>query len=382
MGYLGLTVGMIILLLAVQMFINVRSLLREEAPRRSGEFDYVSISKTITNENMGKDNRFTPEDMELLKRQPQITSVAPLYSNQFSARASAGNVLPFSTDMFLESLNKDFLDTLPADFHWEPGQSFIPMIFSSDFLEMYNVFAPSQGLPQLSPKTISSVNIVLECSGQRGSQNFRAGIVGLSDRINSILVPESFLKWANRYLSGDTIQLVSRVYLKTRDINNPALIQFLENHQFHINKDKIRFGRLKGILQKTIGAIGLFGVLVLLLALVLFGFYLQLMIAKSKDNIRLLLLLGYSPGWISKSFAKSFLPVYVSATLIAVSAVSILQLLFAQLNFSKNSLSPLLNWVVWLIAGILLLLSLFANTGMIRREIRGMDEEGQGARAT
>lgn len=376
MGYFGLIVGMTILLLAVQMFINVKNLLQEEVPRRSGEFDYVSISKTITNENMGKDNRFTAEDIELLKSQPEITAVAPLYSNQFSARASAGNILPFSTDMFLESLSKDFLDTLPASFHWEPGQSFVPMIFSSDFLEMYNVFAPSQDLPQLSAKTISSVNIFLECSGPRGSQNFRSAIVGLTDRINSILVPESFLRWANQHFSGDTTSLVSRVYLKTKDINNPALIQFIESHQFHINKDKIRLGRLKGVLQKTIGAIGLFGMLVLLLALILFGFYLQLMIAKSKDNIRLLLLLGYSPGWLSKTFARSFLPVYISTTLIAVAVASVIQFLFTHLGFSNISLSPFLNWVVWVIAGVLLLLSLLVNTKMISREIREIDQQG------
>ena len=43
----------------------------------------------------------------------------------------------------------------------------VPIIFSSDFLEIYNVFAPSQDLPQLSEKTISSVNIILECTVQQ-----------------------------------------------------------------------------------------------------------------------------------------------------------------------------------------------------------------------
>ncbi len=366
---------MVILLLSVQMFINVRSLLQEEAPRRSSEFDFVSISKSITNENMGKDNRFTPADIELLKDQPQIASVAPLYSNQFSARASAGNILPFSTDMFLESLNKSFLDTLPSNFNWEPAQNFVPMIFSSDFLEMYNVFAPSQGLPQLSPKTIASVNIFLECSGPLGNQNFRAGVVGLSDRINSILVPESFLKWANLHFSGDTSSLVSRVYIKTQDINNPDLIQFLQNHQFHINQDKIRFGRLKGVLQKTIGAIGLFGVLVLLLALILFGFYLQLMIAKSKDNIGLLLLLGYSPTWLSKSFSKNFLPIYLSVTIISILIVSVVQFLFSRLAFTQEAVSPSLHWTVWSIAFILFVLMLLINTGMVKSEIIKLNKQ-------
>jgi hypothetical protein len=46
---------------------------------------------------------------------------------------------------------------------------------------------------------------------------------------------------------------------------------------------------VKGILQTIVSSLAGFGILVILLALVLFSFYLQLMIAKSKDNLQLLL---------------------------------------------------------------------------------------------
>lgn len=366
---------MVILLLAVQMFVNIQKLIREEVPQKSGDFDYVSISKTITNENMGKDNRFSTADLELLRTQPEISGVAPLYSNQFSARATAGDILPFSTDLFLESLDKSFLDTLPADFTWQPGQTDVPIIFSSDFLEMYNVFAPSQGLPQLSPRTISSVNIFLECSGPVSSQSFLASIVGLSDRVNSILVPESFLKWGNLRFAGDSSSMISRVYIKTVDANNPTLIRFLESHQFHINKDKIRFGRIKGILQNTIGVIGGFGILVVVLALILFGFYLQLMIAKSKENVKLLLMLGYSPKWLSQSFTKYFLPVYFGIVIVAIILVSLVQLFFSKLGFAQSSISSYLHWTVWLTALLMLLLTVIVNIRMVKTEIVKLSDE-------
>lgn len=373
-GYAGLGIGMLLLLLAVQMFVNIQKMLTEEVPAKSGGYDFVSVSKTITNENMGKDNRFTTADISLMKDQPTITGVAPLYSNQFRARATAGDILPFTTDLFLESLNEKFIDTLPASFTWQPGQEFVPIIFSSDFLEIYNVFAPAQGLPQLSPKTISSVNIFLECSGPRGSENFKAGIVGLSDRINSILVPESFLKWGNLELSGDTSTLVSRVYIKTKDANNPELLHFLDAHNYHINKDKVRFGRIKGILQSTIGTIGGFGILVIILALILFGFYLKLMIAKSKENINLLLLLGYSPAWLSKSIAKSWLPVYVTIIIIALLITSIFQLVFSNMAFAeKTSISHFINWTV-LLTGILMLgITIYSNLRMVKKEINRLN---------
>lgn len=373
LGYFGLGIGVLLLLFSMQMFINIQQLLKEEVPRKSGGYDFISISKTITNENMGKDNTFSNSDLSNLQKQPTITSVAPLISNKFRVRATAGDIIPFSTDLFLESINDNFIDTVPANFTWQPGQMVVPIIFSSDFLEMYNVFAPAQGLPQLSAKTISSVNIILECSGTYGSQTFKGNIVALSDRINSLLVPKTFMNWSNWHFMQDTTVHASRVYIKTKDANDPKLISYLDSQNYHLNKEKVKFGRIKSILQNIVSALGVFGILVIVLALMLFSFYLQLMIAKSKDNLRLLLTLGYSPSWLAKSVAKSWLPVYLSIIIAAIILTEILHLLFMQLPFVKTGhLSYLLNWEVWLTAIILFALTIFINLKLVNKELKNI----------
>jgi len=370
LGYFGLWTGVLLLLISLQMFVNIQQLLKEDAPRKSGGSDFISISKTITNENMGKDNTFTSSEINNLKKQPQIQDVSPLITNQFRVRATAGNIIPFSTDLFLESVDNDFIDTLPPSFSWQPGQITVPVIFSSDFLEMYNVFAPAQGLPQLSAKTISSVNIILECSGPLGTQNFKGNIVALSDRINSLLVPKTFMNWSNQHFTGDTAIHASRVYVKTKDANNPQLISYFDQQDYHLNKDKIKFGRIKSILQNIVSALGVFGVLVIVMALMLFSFYLQLIIAKSKDNLRLLLTLGYSPKWLAASVAKTWLPVYLFIIVAALAVTQILHFLFLQLAFvSKANLPYLLHWSVWLVAILLLLLTVFINSRLVKKEL-------------
>lgn len=369
LGYFGLGIGVLLLLVSMQMFFNIQQLLRENSPRKSG-FDFISISKNITNENMGKDNSFTKEDLSKLKEQPQIVGISPLIANQFRVRATAGDIIPFSTDLFLESLDDNFIDTVPPSFTWQPGQTIVPIIFSSDFLEMYNVFAPAQGLPQLSPKTISSVNIILDCSGPGGIQYFKGNIVALSDRINSILVPKTFMNWSNMHFSGDTTVRASRVYIKTKDANDPQLISYLDQHDYHLNKDKIKFSRIKSILQNIVSSLGVFGILVIVLALMLFSFYLQLMIAKSKDNLRLLLTLGYSPKWLAKSVAKTWLPVYLFIIAGSLIVTEILHLFFLQISFvNKADLPPLLHWSVWLTAIFLLALTVFINSRLVKKEL-------------
>ena len=371
-SYFGLGIGVLLLLCAMQMFINLKSLLKENNPRKNG-FDFISVTKIITNDNMGKDNSFKEAEIDEMRKQGYIQDVAPLIANQYRVKGSAGNIIPFSTDLFLESINNDFIDSVPSSFTWQEGQNTIPIIFSADFLELYNVFAPSQDLPQLSDKTISSINIVVSCYGPQGVQNFKGVVVGLTERINSILVPESFMVWSNKYFSGITAVNAARVFIKTKDANEPQLLSYMQQKNYHLNKDKTKFGRIKKLLQNIITGLGLFGILVIVLALMLFSFYLQLMIAKSKDNLQLLLTLGYSPKWLSKTMAKTWVPVYVVIVLLSICLAFALQFAFVHYLFAdQGDLSYILHWSVLVVAVILLLLSIYSNYRMVRKELYRM----------
>jgi len=237
-------------------------------------------------------------------------------------------------------------------------------------MEMYNVFAPAQGLPQLSDKTISSINIILECYGKDGVQNFKGNIVALSDRINSVLVPNSFMAWSNLNFSGVTKVKPSRVFIKTKDANNPVLIAYFDQNKYHLNKDKTKFGRVKGVLQNIVSALAIFGILVIVMALMLFSFYLQLMIAKSKDNLQLLLTLGYSPKWLGNSVAKTWLPVYILILFISLLITGAFNILFVQLSIvDRANLSWFLHWSVIATAVFLLFLTIFINSRLVRKEL-------------
>jgi len=367
LGYIGLGVGVLLLLCSIQMYININQLLKDKDPKKNG-FDYISVTKTITNDNMGKDNHFTENDIEDIRSQPFIDGVAPLKSNSFKVMAGAGDVIPFSTYIFIESLDKDFIDTVPPNFTWQDGQAEVPIIFSSDFLEMYNVFAPGSNLPQISEKTAGSISIFLQCTGHNGERLFKARIVAFSDRVNSILVPENFLDELNKQLEGVDGINCSRVFIKTKDANNPQLLNYLEQKNYHVNKDKTKFGRVKQILQTIVGGLTGFGILIILLAMVLFSFYLQLMVARSKENLQLLLTLGYSPKWLSKTVAKKWTPVYIIVVLSALIITEIGQWSFQQFVLGDSEqLSPFINWTALLVAIILVLLCIIINYRLIKK---------------
>jgi len=368
-SYAGLGIGVLLLLCAIQMYINIQSLLREGSIRKNG-FDYISITKNVTNETQGQEekNLFRQADIDELKKQPFIDGVEPLLANDFHVKLSAGAMIPFRTDMFLEALDNSYIDTVPPSFVWQPGQRNVPIILSSDFLEIYNVFAPGQGLPQISRETATSLAVNIHCEGREKEEIFVGRIAAFSDRINSVLVPKSFLDWANQEFGKGREVSATRLFIKTKDANNPDFLRFLDGKDYKLNKDKTILGRNKMVIDGIFSGLGVFGLLVVILALMLFSFYLQLVIARSRDSLQLLLTIGYSPAWLSRNFSKRFIPVYITIVLTALLVTQLAQWAFHHfVMFDRPELSSFLHWGVWLVGLVLIILSIVTNYRLVRK---------------
>lgn len=370
-SYIGLGIGILLLLASLQMFINLQQLLKTGSIRKDG-YDFISITRTVSNTTMGQKekNSFTSAMVDSIRQQPFIADAAPLEANLFQVELSAGGILPFSTNLFVESIEDRFLDTLPPGFGWQPGQNRVPIIVSSDFLEIFNVFGPSYGLPQVSQETASGIPVYITCSGDGLEETFTGQIVAFSDRINSVIVPKSFLDWGNLTFKGRKAEYFSRLYIKTKDANDPALLNYFDANTFKVNKDKTKFGRMKQVFEGIFTGLGVFGILVVILALLLFSFYLQLVIARSRESISLLLMLGYSPNWLSRNFTRRFIPVYIIIIIAAVLLTAFMQFAFHQwVMYNRPELQSWPHWSVGVVALFLLLLSVIANFSLVRRNM-------------
>lgn len=369
LSYIGLGIGVLLLLCSIQMFVNIQQLLGKNTVRKNG-YDFISVTKTVTNETMGQPekNLFKNDEVASLKTAPGVEDAAPLESNQFRVQLNAGDIFAFKTDLFLESLDSNFIDTVPPTFRWVEGDLNVPIILSSEFLEAYNVFAPGQGLPQVSQETATNIPVMITCSGRGRQANFNAHVVAFSDRINSVLVPQEFLHWANNNFSEHSVDGFARIYLKTRDANNPDLLTYIDQKNYKVNKDKTKFGRTKQTLQGIFSGLGVFGLLVVAMALMLFSFYLQLVIARSRDSLQLLLLLGYSPKWLGRKFSLRFIPVYLLVVIAALAATQVLQYFFHRgVMYNRPDLATVLDWRVWVTAVVLTILSILTNFRLVNR---------------
>ena len=121
-------------------------------------------------------------------------------------------------------------------------------------------------------------------------------------------------------------------------------------------------------LSKELSGLGVFGLLVVIMALMLFSFYLQLVIARSKENLQLLLLIGYSPLWLSKNVSKRFIPIYVLIVLAALALTQGMQWAFHHLvMYDREELSTPVHWSVIGLAITLIALSAVTNYRLVKK---------------
>ena len=192
--------------------------------------------------------------------------------------------------------------------------------------------------------------------------------MAFSDRINSVLVPKSFLEWANQKYGEQAATGYTRLYIKMADANNTDFLSFIDSKNYKVNKDRIKFGRTKQTLQGIFSGLGIFGLLVVIMALMLFSFYLQLVIARSRDSLQLLLMLGYSPDWLGKNVSRQFIPVYILVVLSALSITQLMQWLFHHyVMYDRPELDTVVHWSVGATAVFLAILSIITNFSMVRK---------------
>jgi cell division protein FtsX len=197
-------------------------------------------------------------------------------------------------------------------------------------------------------------------------------VVGFSNRISSMLVPQSFMDWANGRFVQETIkQQPSRVIIKTKDPGNPELTNYLKKESLLTDADKTRFSKYRQIVDFVVTISGITGLLMLSFALLIFSLFIQLTIASCKEEIALLILLGNSPKNLGKFLMRRFFSANILIVLIGLILIAWAQYyLYSWLLVKQIVLNPMIS--IYTISAALLLLIVIAimNYTSIQKYIR------------
>lgn len=325
-------VGLTIVACAVKFYTDaLSSLTSTDGDNPLLSESYIVISKPISVLNsFGSPPTFSPYDIQEIKQQPWAEDAAGFQAADFSVVANvdfAGR--GFSTHMFLEAIPDDFIDTLPPGWDYDPGSGeCLPVIISKDYLTLYNFgFATARGLPQVTPAMLSQVPLNITCSGPGGTITLCAHIAGFSSRLNTIAVPMSFMHYANALLSPGSHPEPSRLIIRVSDIGDPAITAFLQDHRYDTASGGATGSRAASLLRVLAAIIISVGAIISILALAIILLSLNLLIQKNRVTISTLLMLGFTPGMISRRYITlvSSLNIFVAlaaiGTMLAASAL-------------------------------------------------------------
>jgi len=362
---LGAFIGLFLLLLSQQFYFDFKYLLHSN---HSDTSKYLTLNKTV----IAYQSHFADEELAELRERPDVQSLATFHTSAYRVSASSPT-FGFFTDLFFEAIDTSFIDVKKNldKFSWKEGQREIPIIVSRDYIALYNFgFAPSQGLPQLNPEFLENFTLDLTLNGNGLKRKYKGRIIDYSDRIHSILVPTSFMEWANETFGEQARPGPSRLMLTSGIDQVTSLKNWLKEQGYEVSSGHLVGERIRSLLGAVISLIGFIGLIIVILSVLVFVINFQLLIARARDRIGLLMELGYRPKAISQVLFKYLLKIFAVVLLLTLIALFAFRYGF-QFWYTKHGLAfgIQLHWSVYLTGLIFSIIVVWFNYRMIGKMV-------------
>lgn len=365
------SLGLGILLIAFQLFIDTQSLF-------STSNDLLGNQNLIIYKDLGRNNAFTSEEISEIEQQDFVKKVGGFTHGTYRvvASVSLANYNGISTEMFLEAIPNDFIDIESNDWSWQPRDREVPIIIPKNYINLYNFgYAASTGMPQIDENVIRQIPIELNLYGSSQQKKYNAYILDASEKINSILVPLSFLKHTNKLLSPEKTSKVSRIILEVNNPSNPNVLDFLSKHNYKYLKNDIQTSRVSYFLQLILFIVLSIGILITILSITLVITNINLLILKNKQTICQLYFLGFSRKQIASIYHKLSYKILAISIGIALLLAILCKFIFAPYLVILQVENNLLSFIYLLTAALFLFVILaFYYTKHTNKKIKQMTE--------
>lgn len=363
-------IGMTVIIGGIQLYSDVKPVLSGES-RLIGN-DYLVVTRPVERVGSGG-KRFSAEDISDFETQEFVANIGRFTSSQYEVYGSimfGGRSL--STLLFFESVPDEFIDYVPKNWKFTDGDRTIPIILPRNYLNLYNFgFSSTQQLPQITEDVIKCVELNIALRGNGLIDNYKGYVAGFSDRINTILVPEQFMLWANeRYGEGDTEE-ATRLIIEVADPTDPELNAYIKANGYEIENKPSESSKAMHILKVCVVIIICIGVVFSLLSLIILTLSIYLLLQKNVSKLENLMLIGYKPKRVALPYNLLTIALNVSIWVISSVVIIFAQRLYidyiSQIAGYELSASP----VVAIVVGALFAALIIAfNFFIINRKIK------------
>ena len=365
-------VGMAIVLTALQAYRDVLPVF--DRPDSFMRGDYLVLSKQVgalQAIGLGSSD-FTAEELADLRAQPFVREAGAFTPADYRIKGTVGmGGVELSTYLFFESVPDRFLDVGAENWDYKAGDRDIPIIIPRNYLNLYNYgFARSQGLPQISEGIFRRVSLGIEIAGNGHREQFRGRIVGLSNRLNTILVPDAFIRWSNGRFGSGAAKQPARIIVETDRPVDAAVSEYLARKGYEAEGDRRDDGKATRFLQLAASGVAGVGLAFSGMSFYILLLSIFLLLQKNSDKLENLLLLGYAPARVARPYRLLTFGLNFGVLAAALLAVWLLRLAYLpSLTALQEGYQPAGMGVTLLCGtGLALLLSLLDGMA-IRRKV-------------
>ncbi|MBR1733350.1 MAG: ABC transporter permease, partial [Alloprevotella sp.] len=257
--------GTWVVMLGVQFYRDAIPLLTQDDAFINQNFLVVSKHVTMGTTLTASSNTFSASEVEDLREQPFCKRAAGFTSSRYkvSASMSLQGGTPLQTELFFESVPDSFVDVQQAEWHYSPGSEDVPVILPRSYVALYNFgFAQSRGLPKVSDGLIGMIDMGISVRSRNGGAQFRGRILGFSNRLNTILVPQDFMDWSNERFEPGREDEPSRLIVEVVSPADDAIAKYMQEKNYDVEDNKLDAGRATYFLRVVVSLVLLVGLLV------------------------------------------------------------------------------------------------------------------------
>ena len=367
--------GMIIVLLGIQFYRDVLPVFTQGDSFIKKDFVIVSKKVSTLGTLVGKSSTFSTGDVAEIEEQPFTKSVGRFLPSQFKVSAGMGmQGIRMSTDMFFESVPDEFVDVKLDKWTFDPSSDVVPIIIPRNYLNLYNFgFAQSRNLPQLSEGVMGMVNLDIRIMGNGQVKQLKGNIVGFSNRLNTILVPETFMNWANATYGTEQKAEPSRLIVEVNNPTDERIAKFFQQKGYETEGNSLDAGKASWFLKVVIGIVLSVGLLISVLSFYILILSIYLLLQKNSTKLENLLLIGYSPARVARPY--QLLTIILNLVVLALGVVAVIAVRSLYLDTVMNLYPDAGSGSVLpsVVTGIIIFIGVSAlNIVIIRRKINAI----------
>ncbi len=318
--------GMMIVLLSVQFYKDVIPVFTEGDSFMKKDFIIATKKISALGSFAGKSNTFSAEEIADLKKQPFTKTIGAFTPSQFKVSAGLGMKeagIHLSTDMFFESVPDEFVDIKLDKWHFDENTHTIPIIIPRNYLNLYNFgFAQSRSLPKLSEGLMSLIQMDIMMRGNGRVEQYKGNIVGFSNRLNTILVPQSFMKWANENFAPNAEAQPARLIIEVSNPADSAIASYFQKKGYETEDGKLDAGKTTYFLRLIVGIVLGVGLFISILSFYILMLSIFLLLQKNTTKLESLLLIGYSPNKVALPYQLLTVGLNVIVLVLSIGLVS------------------------------------------------------------